>query len=73
MELQYPEKGKYVGSSSSKQPRGTSRDLNNTRPYHDGRLAGGQRPGLDKKYAEQIAGAALPVVAMCSVTSISVT
>lgn len=68
MELQFPIKGKHVGSSSSKQPQGTSRDLNNVRPYHDGRLAGGQRPGLDKKFAQQIAAGAGAVVAMCSVS-----
>lgn len=73
MELMFPHKGKSVGLPSSKQPQNTSRDLNNVRPYYDGRLVGGQRPGWDKKYDEQIAGDSVPIVAICSVTSISVT
>ena len=71
MELSFPVKGKHVGFPSSKQPQGTTRDLNNVRPYYDGRLAGGQRPGADKRYAEQIAGVAGPVVAICSVATVS--
>lgn len=68
MELTFPLRGKFVGSPSSKQPPGTSRDLNNVRPYHDGKACGGQRDGANKKFAQQIGGAAKPVVAMCSVT-----
>ena len=30
----------------------------------------GQRPGLDKKYSQQIGGTPSPIVAMCSVTVI---
>ena len=71
MELSFPVKGKSVGMPSSKQPQATSRDLNNVRPYWDGRLVGGQRPGLDKRYAEQIAGVAGPVVAICSVAVVA--
>jgi hypothetical protein len=73
MELTFPIKGKSVGLPSSKQPAGTSRDLNNVRPYWDGKLAGGQRPAMDKKYSQQIASAAIPIVAVCSVTTVSVT
>ena len=73
MELTFPIKGKSVGLPSSKQPEGTSRDLNNVRPYWDGRLVGGQRPGLSKKYTQQIAGDSIPVVAMCSVTTVGLT
>jgi len=73
MKLTFPIKGKSVGLPSGEQPPGFSRDLNNMRPYGDGKLCGWQRPGFDKKYAEQIASAALPVVGMCSVTSVSVT
>lgn len=68
MELNFPIKGKYVGAPASKQPPGTSRDLNNVRPYYDGRAVGGQRDGANKKYSQQIGGAAKPIIAMCSVT-----
>lgn len=73
MELMFPIKGKCVGIPASKQPPGTSQDLNNVRPFWDGRVCGGQRPGLDKKYTQQIASASIPVIAMCSVTTVSVT
>jgi len=68
MELTFPNKGLYKGSPSSKQPPQTSRDLSNVRPLYDGRLVGGQRDGLNKKFSQQIGGAAKPIVAMCSVT-----
>jgi hypothetical protein len=46
--------------------------MNNVRPYHDGRLRGGQRPGLDKWGAGTLCGAAEePIVAMCVVSSVS--
>ncbi|KKL27895.1 hypothetical protein LCGC14_2380570 [marine sediment metagenome] len=68
MILGFPLKGKFLGIQSSKQPNQTSRDLNNVRPFFDGRAVGGQRPGMDKVYSQQIGGGAYPVVAMCSVT-----
>ena len=72
MELSFPVKGKSVGMPSSKQPSLTSRDLNNVRPYFDGRLVGGQRPGLDKwGDGTQIGAAEQPVVCICSVTTAS--
>lgn len=71
MELTFPIKGKHVGMPSSQQPPGASRDLNNVRPFYDGRACGGQRPGLDKRYAEQIADVAGPIVAICSVSTVS--
>jgi len=72
MELTFPIKGKHVGMPSSQQPPGTSRDLNNVRPFYDGRLVGGQRPGLDKwGDGTQIGAAEQPVVEMCSVTTAS--
>lgn len=55
---------------ASKQPVNTSQDLKNVRPYFDGRLVGGQRPGSDKWSDDRIGGADSPVVAMCSVTVI---
>jgi len=68
MILGFPLKGKFLGLQSSKQPHQTSRDLNNVRPFFDGRAVGGQRPGMDKVYSQQIGGDAAPIVAMCSVT-----
>jgi len=73
MELNFPKRGKCVGLPASKQPLDTSQDLNNVRPYWDGRLCGGQRPGMGKVYTQRIASAAIPVVAMCSVTTVEVT
>jgi hypothetical protein len=68
-ELMFPLKGKHVGFPASKQPAGTSRDLQNVRPYYDGRACGGQRPGLDKWGAgTQIGASEQPIVCMCSVT-----
>lgn len=68
-ELTFPIKGKSVGAPSSKQPPGTSRDLNNVRPLYDGKFVGGQRPAMDKMYSERIGeNPNFPVVAMCSVT-----
>jgi len=69
MELTFPIRGLHVGMPSSQQPQGTSRDLNNVRPFYDGRACGGQRPGLDKwGDGTQIGAAEQPVVCMCSVT-----
>ena len=70
MNLTFPLRGKFLGIQSSKQPAQTSRDLNNVRPFFDGRAVGGQRPGMDKVYSQQISSSAFPVVAMCSVTVI---
>ena len=68
MELTFPLKGLNVGAPSSKQPNGTSRDLNNVRPFWDGKAVGGQRPGLSKRFAQQISGVASPIVAICSIS-----
>jgi hypothetical protein len=68
MELTFPLKGLNVGAPASKQPAGTSRDLNNVRPFWDGKAVGGQRDGVSKKFTQQIGAAAIPIVAMCSVT-----
>lgn len=70
-ELTFPLHGLHVGFPPSKQPPGTSRDLNNVRPYWNGEAIGGQRPAADKAYAQRIGGNAnFPVVAMCSVTTV---
>jgi len=67
----FPLGGVHKGSRSGEQPKGTSRDMNNVRPWFDGRSAGGQRPALDKWGAgTQIGAAEQPVVAMCTVSSV---
>lgn len=68
MILSFPLKGKHLGLQTSKQMPQTSRDLNNVRPFFDGRAVGGQRDGMNKVYSQQIGGVAAPIVAMCSVT-----
>jgi len=68
MELSFPLKGLNVGAPASKQPAGTSRALNNVRPFWDGKAVGGQRMGVSKKFTQQIGGNAAPIVGMCSVT-----
>ncbi len=70
MILGFPLKGKFLGIQSSKQPGQTSRDLNNVRPFFDGRAVGGQRPGMDKVYSQQIGGDAVSVVWLGSVTTV---
>ena len=70
MILGFPLKGKFLGIQSSKQPGQTSRDLNNVRPFFDGRAVGGQRPGMDKAYSQQIGGQAAPIVWLGSVTTV---
>lgn len=71
MILGFPIKGKFLGIQSSKQPDQTSRDLNNVRPFFDGRAVGGQRPGVDKWGAgTQVGAAEQPVVDMCTVSSV---
>ncbi|KKN77437.1 hypothetical protein LCGC14_0359960 [marine sediment metagenome] len=66
----FPLQGIDKGRATPEQPIATSPDLNNVRPYDtlDNRARGGQRPGLDKLYAQQIGGTEAPIVAMCSVT-----
>ena len=55
------------------QPEATSPDINNVRPFDvlDERIRGGQRPGMKKRYSEQVTNAASgagPVVATCEVS-----
>lgn len=72
MELLFPFRGLYKGVLSSKQPIDAARSMRNVRPYKDGRLRGGQRPGL-VKWGEgtQVGEAEQPVVAMCIVSTVS--
>ena len=70
MRIPFPLQGIDKGRTTSEQPIATSPDLNNVRPYDTlgNRARGGQRPGLDKLYSQQIGGATFPIVAICSVT-----
>lgn len=72
MELTFPIKGINKALPSDKQPGATSPDMNNMRPLNPktGRYTGAQRPPLGKRYAQQIASAALPVLDMCSVATV---
>jgi len=67
----FPLGGIHKGNRSGAQPKNTSRDMNNVRPWHDGRSCGGQRPALDKWGAGiQIGAAEQPVVVMCVVAAV---
>jgi hypothetical protein len=71
-ELKFPVKGVDKNWANSSQPPVTSPDMNNVRPYGtaEGRLRGGQRPGLAKRFSQQIGGAnGGPVIFLCQVTS----
>lgn len=71
-ELTFPLNGKHDGFPAGKQPPNTSRDMNNVRPYFDGKAVGGQRPALDKWGAgTQVGAAEQPVVAMCTVSTVA--
>lgn len=73
MELMFPIRGKHVGGPASKQPTLTTPACNNVRPVsnEEGRMRGGQRPGLKKWGTGTLIGATnQPVVAMCSVSSV---
>ena len=71
-ELPFPIKGINVGQPSDKQPGATSPDMNNMRPLNPktGRYTGAQRPPLSKRYTQQLASAAYPVLDMCSVATV---
>jgi hypothetical protein len=55
---------------ASKQPIDTAYDMKNVRPYKDGRLRGGQRPGLDKWSTTQVGATEQPVVCMIIVNTV---
>lgn len=68
MVLNFPFGGLHKGGLPGNQPENTSPRLFNVRPYWQGRLRGGQRPGLAKwGGGDQIGGSEQPVVAMTSV------
>lgn len=73
IELQFPIMGKSEITAAAKQPQLTSPDMNNVRPQDvsENRIRGGQRPGLDKRYDEQIGGdPEYPIVALLQVTTV---
>jgi hypothetical protein len=71
MILHFPFGGIHKGGLPSGQPSDTSPDMQNVRPFYQGRLRGGQRPGLAKWGAgTQIGDVQQPIVAMCSVSYI---
>jgi hypothetical protein len=65
--LVFPFGGLHKGGLPGNQPENTSPKLQNCRPFYQGRLRGGQRPGL-KKWSDTRIGTTPPVVAMCSVS-----
>lgn len=69
-----PIKGFSEGLDVKDSPPNTSGYMNNVIVVDvlERRLRLGQRPGVDKKYTQQIAGVSGPIVALCSVTSTSV-
>ena len=70
----FPIKGKHVGFGTEVQPEYTTSRINNMRPYdtQGSRLRGGQRPPLDKWGAgTQVGAAEQPVVAMCTVSTVT--
>lgn len=70
MDLLFPHKGYHVGLGAEKQPAGTTPWIQNMRiiDCQDNRFRGGQRPGLQAAYAQQIASIAAPVVVLIAVT-----
>lgn len=72
LELTFPIKGLHKGGLPSGQPDQTSPKLSNVRAFWQGRLRGGQRPGLKKwGNGDQVGAAEQPVVAMVVVQTVS--
>ncbi len=68
--LKFPIRGINKSRVPDEQPEATSPGLNNVRAFDtlDDLLRGGQRPGMKKRYSEQVTNAASgagPIVAMC--------
>lgn len=70
MNLLFPHKGYHKGLGAEKQPVGTTPYIQNMRviDQQDNRFRGGQRPGLQKAYDQQIGGLASPVVILTYIT-----
>lgn len=70
--IYFPIKGLHKGYPASVQPPNTTPDCSNARPFAGRRFQGGQRPGLKKwGNGDQIGGAEQPVVAMCTVSTVT--
>ncbi len=72
IQLLFPLKGIDRNFAVSSQPALTSPRMLNVRPYDvlENRARGGQRPGLNKAYSQQL-GTGKPVVAMCTITIVT--
>jgi len=73
LKITLPIKGLYKGIPIANLPEGYTGDCNNVRPRDvlEGRIRIGQRPGLDKWSTDQVGGADQPIVAMCTVSSVT--
>lgn len=72
--FQLPIKGIHLGGAVETSPALTSGHMNNVRARDvlENKVRIGQRPGLDKWGAgNQIGGVEVPVVAICSVSTVS--
>jgi hypothetical protein len=69
----FPISGIDKGRASPEEDLATSPDLSNARPYDSKQkiAQGGQRDAFVKKYAQQIGGENLPIVAMTTVTAVT--
>jgi len=73
--LQFPMMGVNKNFAATTQPPFTSPRMNNSRPRDvlANRARGGQRPGYEKAYNQQIGGSSdRPVIAICQVTTVKV-
>ena len=72
MVIKFPSDGIDKGGVVAEQPANTSSVMLNVCPLDvlNNRMRGGQRPGLDKLYTQQIGSGAYPIVAMCTVTTV---
>jgi len=70
MDLNFPHKGYHKGLGTEKQPAGTTPWIQNMRVIdcQDNRFRGGQRPGLQKMYTQQIGGLSSPIVFLTYIT-----
>ena len=71
----FPLKGLDKGGPTEGQPPLTSPAMDNVRPFDvfDQRARGGQRPGLDKKYEQQVGSSTQPISKLLSVTTVKET
>ena len=72
MDILFPQKGYHKGVGTEKQPEGTTPYILNMRLIDilDNRFRGGQRPGLQKGYAQQIGGGANFIAWLGAITKV---